>query len=117
MMKFISTIFFASLISCFATNAPAYTDHETAVIKVMNKAAGKTYDVSLPLNRDVQYEKLTIVAHTCKQTDPFQVENFFSFIEITKGSSKIFSGWMNKNEPGDNPVQDADYDVWLVRCE
>ena len=43
---------------------------------------------------------------------------FFMFIEIDKSDEgKIFSGWMSANEPGDNPLQNADYDLWLVKCE
>ena len=38
------------------------------------------------------------------------------FIEISQ-DSKIFSGWMSHNEPGNNPLQHPDYDLWLVGCE
>ena len=99
-------------------NALVYVDKNVAVVRILNKAAGKTQMVNLPVGQHTEFEKLAITVKSCKQTDPFQAENFFSFIEIYKTSEgKIFSGWMNANEPGENPLQNADYDVWLVKCE
>ncbi|MBR5904190.1 MAG: DUF2155 domain-containing protein, partial [Alphaproteobacteria bacterium] len=49
---------------------------------------------------------------------PFDAENFFVFLEIyTKSNNRIFSGWMNRNEPGQNPLQNETYDVWVEKCE
>ena len=107
------------LISLFVfTTAHAYVDRNNAVVTILDKASGKTYTTTLPVNTDVKYEKLNMVVRTCKQTDPFMAENAYMFIEITvNNNEKIFSGWMNKNAPGENPLQNADYDIWLVRCE
>ncbi len=97
--------------------ADAYVDRPNAVVRIMNKAAGKVQLVTLPVGKEVKYEKLNMTVRTCKQTDPFEAEDFFMFIEISKtDNGKIFSGWMSANEPGDNPLQNADYDVWLVNC-
>lgn len=109
-----------SLLAVFAVCpvANAYIDHENAVLRVMNKAAGKAYTVTAPVGRDTRFEKLHFTVRACKQTDPFQAEDFLAFVEISHGSGDlIFSNWMSRNEPGRNPVQNADYDVWLVKCE
>ena len=98
--------------------AHAYVNRESAALRVMNKAAGKVYSVVAPVGQTVQFEKLGITVRSCMQSDPFDAENFFAFVEISKtDEGKIFSNWMNANEPGDNPVQNADYDVWLAKCE
>ncbi len=100
------------------TNAYAFIDRGNAIITVLDKAAGKTYTMTIPVENDVKYEKLNLNVRACKQTDPFMPENAYMFIEITNNNNeKIFSGWMNKNAPGENPLQNADYDIWLVRCE
>lgn len=99
-------------------NALAYIDKNVAVVRILNKAAGKTQMVNLPVGQKTAFEKLDIIVRSCKQNDPFDAENFFAFVEIEKNTEgKIFSGWMNANEPGNNPLQNADYDVWLVKCE
>ncbi len=94
-----------------------FIEKNTAVIRFMNKAAGKTHTASLPVARKAQVEKLSVVVRACKQTGPYTAENFYMFVEIEKNGKKIFSGWMDRNEPGDNPLQDADYDLWLIKCE
>ncbi len=96
-------------------SADAYIDRETAVLRVMNKAAGKAHTIYVPVGARSSFEKLGIMVRTCKQTDPFQAEDFFAFIEVSQ-DSKIFSGWMSRNEPGNNPLQHPDYDLWLVEC-
>ncbi|MDW2958595.1 MAG: DUF2155 domain-containing protein [Alphaproteobacteria bacterium] len=98
--------------------ANAYVERENAVVRVMNKAAGKVQEIIIPAGQEVQFEKLYMNIRTCKQTDPFQAEDYWMFIEISeKDNGQIFGGWMSRNEPGQNPLQHADYDVWLVRCE
>ena len=99
-------------------HADAYIDHQTAVVRVLNKAAGKAQTVRVPVGYSVSFEKLGITARACKQTDPFDAENYFAFLEILDaGADQVFGGWMNRNEPGNNPLQNPDYDVWLVNCE
>ena len=101
----------------FISNSFSYIDKDTAVIRVLNKAAGKVQKIEIPLNKSIEYEKLTLTVKSCKQTDPFDAENFFMFIEIDKDpDGRIFSNWMNRNEPGENPLQNPDYDVWLEKC-
>ena len=96
----------------------AYIDKDFAVVRIMDKASGKTQVAKIPVNQTSQYNGLKISVKTCKQTDPFDAENFFGFLEIyTKSDERIFSGWMNRNEPGQNPLQDDVYDVWLEKCE
>ena len=111
-------IAFISVSMVGQVDALAYIDKKVAVVRILNKAAGKVQTVSLPIGQNTMFEKLNIMVRACKQNDPFDAENFFAFVEIEKNTEgKIFSGWMNANEPGDNPLQNADYDVWLVKCE
>ena len=109
-----------SIFLCFviSTNADAYIDRQSAVVRIMNKAAGKVQLVTIPVGQNAKYEKLNLLVRSCKQTDPFDAEDYFIFIEVSKDDNgKIFSGWMSANEPGDNPLQNPDYDLWLVKCE
>lgn len=111
-------IAFISVLMVGQVDALAYIDKNVAVVRILNKAAGKTQMVNLPVGQKTAFEKLDIIVRSCKQNDPFDAENFFAFVEIEKNTEgKIFSGWMNANEPGNNPLQNADYDVWLVKCE
>ncbi len=119
-MKCFKRILIAVFVCMLAVpqSAYSYIDHSVAVLRVLNKAAGKAQTVRVPVGYEVDFEKLTISVRSCKQTDPFNAENYFAFVEITENAKdQIFGGWMNRNEPGDNPLQNPDYDVWLVNCE
>lgn len=118
----VSKWMFLFIVPCFYLSvlnpANAYIEKKTAIVKVLNKAAGKTQTLSLPVGKTTEYEKLKLTVRSCKQTDPFQPEDFFMFVEISKNNEgKIFSNWMSRNEPGVDPLQNADYDLWLVNCE
>ena len=106
------------MVACALSDvAVAYISRNTASLRVMNKAAGKTYSIDIPVGDSSQFEKLNINVNTCKQTDPFDAEDYFTFLEIsTATDGLIFSNWMSRNEPGMQPLQSADYDVWLVKC-
>ena len=116
-MKKLLLVLFAVLTIGVTWNASAYVDRQNAVINIMDKASGKTHMFTVPVAQESKYEKLSFTVRACKQTDPFQAENAYMFIEIFQGTNQIFGGWMNKNAPGENPLQNADYDMWLVRCE
>ena len=99
-------------------SAHAYIDKSTAVLQVMNKAAGKTQTLRVGVGQPVGFEKLNILVRSCKQSDPFDAENFYAFTEIAKSDGdRIYGNWLDRNNPGKNPVQNPDYDIWLVRCE
>lgn len=111
-------IFFAFLFLIMPGVVNAYVERNVAVLRVMNKDAGKVQQINIPVGQEVQFEKIFINVRNCKQSDPFQAEDFFAFLEISEqDKGKIFSNWMSRNEPGQNPLQHPDYDVWLVKCE
>lgn len=113
-------IIFGAFAAFMTTNiAGAYTNRNTAVIQVMDKAAGKTQTLTVPVGQSAIFEKLKITVMSCKQSDPFRAENFYAFVEISRAAdgTKIFGNWMDRNNPGKNPVQNPDYDAWLVKCE
>ncbi len=98
--------------------AVAYIERENATLRIMDKVAGKVQSVVVPLGTPTVFGKLNIVVRSCKQTDPFDALDYFAFLEIsTTDDGQIFGNWMSRNEPGDNPLQHPDYDVWLEKCE
>ena len=106
-------------VMCLIPNmAGAFVKRDVAVVRVLNKDAGKVQEINIPVGSETQLEKLFINVRTCQQTDPFQAEDFFAFVEIAEsGKGQIYGNWMSRNEPGQNPLQHPDYDVWLVKCE
>ncbi len=98
--------------------ANAYVNKTNAVVRILNKDAGKVVEKIIPVGNSIAFEKLNITVRTCKQSDPFDALDYFSFLEIYDADDgRVFSGWMTRNEPGANPLQHPDYDVWLVQCD
>lgn len=117
-IKDMKKLFLCLLICLFPVVSGAYVERDNAVVRIMSKDAGKVQEHVIPVGAGMQFEKLQIDIRSCKQSDPFQAENYFAFIEIVESNKgQIFGGWMNRNEPGQNPLQHPDYDLWLVRCE
>lgn len=113
-MKKLFVIFFVMFPVC----VNAFVAEDSAVVRVMNKDAGKVQEVSVPVGQSIDFEKINITVRSCVQSDPFDAENYFAFIEVVEQENKkIFSNWMNRNEPGDKPLQHPDYDLWLVSCQ
>ena len=109
---------FALLLCVLPVVADAYIERNIAVLRIMDKDAGKVQQINIPVGNELQFEKIFINVRNCKQSDPFQAEDYFAFLEISdQDKGKFYSNWMTRNEPGQNPLQHPDYDVWLVRCE
>ncbi len=105
------------LISVMPVVANAYVEKTNAVVRILNKDAGKVVEKTIPVGGGINFEKLNITVRTCKQSDPFDAKDYFAFIEIFDEENQVFGGWMTRNEPGINPLQHPDYDVWLVKCD
>ena len=113
-MKKIIISLLLSVVPCVAS---AYIEKTNAIIRILNKDAGKVVEQNIAVGHGVKFEKLNIDIRTCKQSDPFDAEDYFAFVEIFDGENQVFGGWMTKNDPGKNPLQHPDYDVWVVKCE
>lgn len=112
------TLFCAFALCFIPHDSFSYVDKDSALLRIMDKAAGKTQVVPVKVGEIFNRDGLKIIVRDCKQTDPFDAENFFAFLEIyTKSDDRIFSGWMDRNEPGKNPLQNDAWDVWLDKCE
>jgi len=94
-----------------------FISKNSAIVQILTKQSGRTQTLTIPMNRPTEFEKIIINVRECLATDEFLPENFYMMVDITKRDHRIFSGWMSRNEPGQNPLQDPDHDLWLVRCE
>ncbi len=96
---------------------------KSATLQILDKPSGKTKTITIPLNHTEKFDKLSITALACYQTPEYRAEEHTVFLQIKKRTGadsrdqQIFSGWMYKNVPGQNPIQDDTYDVWLINCQ
>ena len=98
-------------------NPEEFIHRESAVVQILTKQSGRTQTLTIPVGEPTEFEKIIVTVRECLVTDEFLPENFYMMLDVMKREQQIFSGWMSRNEPGQNPLQDPDHDLWLVRCE
>jgi hypothetical protein len=93
-----------------------------AVLGVLNKRNGMAREVSLHPGEAARFGGLVIRLRACETTADWESEQLTgAFVQADKrgpdGSwHRIFSGWLYKETPSLNVVEDPLYDVWPKSC-
>jgi hypothetical protein len=93
-----------------------------AVLGVLNKRNGIARDVSLHPGQAVRVGDLIVRLRACDTTADWEPEQLTgAFVQADKrgtdgGWKRIFSGWLYKESPSLNVVEDPLYDVWPKSC-
>ncbi|MCL2369330.1 MAG: DUF2155 domain-containing protein [Alphaproteobacteria bacterium] len=113
---FFAVFFVLFAVASVATSSDEFIENQIAVVRVLHKPSVRVSVHEIPVGRDFAFSRLGMTVRACMTTQPFMAEDHFMFIEIARANNRIFSGWMTASAPGDNPLQDSEYDVWLVEC-
>jgi hypothetical protein len=93
-----------------------------AVIGMLNKRNGISRDVTLHPGQGVRWGNLIVRLRACETTADWEPEQLTgAFVQADKrgpdgGWRRIFSGWLYKESPSLNVVEDPLYDVWPKSC-
>ncbi len=93
-----------------------------AVLGMLNKRNGMTRDISLHPGEAVRFGDLIVRLRACETTadwEPEQLTGAFVQADVHGLDGRwrrVFSGWLYKESPSLNVVQDARYDVWPKSC-
>lgn len=99
-----------------------------AVIGLLNKRNGQTRDFELKPGEAVRFGKVVIRVRACEKTAPWETyQDQGAFVQLIvnqrpAGSNaaeqwtRIFSGWLFKENPAANIVQHPVYDIWVKEC-
>jgi hypothetical protein len=93
-----------------------------AVIGILNKRNGLARDLTLHPGQAARFGNLIVRLRACDQTADYEPEQLTgAFIQADKrgpdgGWRRIFSGWLYKETPSLNVVEDPLYDVWPKSC-
>lgn len=112
---------------CFGlfTCSPAraeYIDMNMAVLRTLDKVTGRTATINLKIGETAAFGTLNIKANVCKTKPPEETPENAAFLEIYNTErrdaqpNRIFSGWMFSSSPALSALENAVYDVWLVKC-
>lgn len=93
-----------------------------AVIGVLNKRNGMTRDISLHPGQAARFGNLVVRLRACESTADYEPEQLTgAFVQADKKGPdgrwrRVFSGWLYKETPSLNVVEDPLYDVWPKSC-
>ena len=93
-----------------------------AVIGMLNKRNGLSRDATLHPGQGVKWGDLIVRLRACETTADWEPEQLTgAFVQADKKSPdgswhRIFSGWLYKESPSLNVVEDPLYDVWPKSC-
>lgn len=93
-----------------------------AVLGVLNKRDGVSRDISLHPGQAVRIGNLVVRLRACDQTADWEPEKLTgAFVQADLQETggpwrRIFSGWLYKESPSLNVVENPYYDVWPKSC-
>ena len=96
-------------------------DKNTAKMQAMDKITGRVSVINVPINGEIKFGSLSIVARACKTRPAEETPDNFAFVDITDVTQEgdvvnIFKGWMISSSPATHAVEHPIYDVWLLQC-
>jgi len=89
-----------------------------AVLRGLDKLSGDTVDLTLAPGETGQVWRLKVTLDECRFPADNPASDAFAHLDISDPSrgSHLFSGWMIASSPALNPLDNARYDVWVLRC-
>ena len=104
--------------------APGTTpmNERVAVLGVLNKRNGIARDIRLKPGQAVRGKDLIVRLRACETTPPWEFDQLTgAFVQVDVqqpegGWDRVFSGWLYKESPSLNVVENRVYDVWVKSC-
>jgi hypothetical protein len=93
-----------------------------AVLGFLNKRNGETRDITMKPGEARRIGDAVVRLRACEHTAPWEQEQYTgAFVQLdVRGADRrwrrTFSGWLFKERPALNVVQDPIYDVWPKSC-
>ena len=94
----------------------------TAVIGLLNKRNGISRDLTLKPGQAVRAGNVVVRLRACEATAPWETQKLTgAFVQVDRLGlenkwRRVFSGWLYKESPSLNVVEDPVYDVWPKSC-
>ena len=94
-----------------------------AVLGILNKRNGIVQNVSLHPGQSVRWKDVIVRLRACEATAPWEEEKLTgAFVQVDvqrpdKNWGRVFSGWLYKESPSLNVVENPAYDVTPKSCE
>ena len=107
-----------------AADQPGVTPmaQRVAVLGLLNKRNGIVRDLTLRPGQAMRVKDVTVRLSACEASAPWEAEKLTgAFVQVDRQRPdgqwvRRFSGWLYKESPSLNVVEDPVYDVWVKSC-
>jgi hypothetical protein len=104
-----------------SAGASGWRGFDTAVLQTLDKVTGRVRTLEAPIDREVAFGALRIVARTCRKRPPEEPPESAAFLEIVERQQgeqvrSVFRGWMYASAPAVSAMDHAVYDIWVLDC-
>lgn len=111
-----------SILVCLGVSGPAVAQEtangNAAVVRALDRAAGRTADFTIPAGDTVAFGRISINVMQCRYPVDNPDGDAFAWLSVwdTDSATIHFDGWMIAASPALNAMDHSRYDVWLLRC-
>lgn len=97
-------------------------NERVAVLGILNKRNGIARDIRLKPGQAVRLDDLIVRLRACETTPPWEFDTLTgAFVQVDVQQpdgnwNRVFSGWLYKESPSLNVVENRVYDVWPKSC-
>jgi hypothetical protein len=101
--------------------ASGWRRFNTAVLQTLDKVTGRVRTLEAPVDREVAFGALRIVARTCRKRPPEEPPESAAYLDIAElrpgeQVQSVFRGWMFASAPAVSAMDHAVYDIWVLDC-
>lgn len=93
---------------------------EGAFLRGLDKLNGDVVDLELANGASAGFGQLRVEMGECRYPEDNATGEAYAFLTIYHGSDAaqpVFQGWMIASSPALNALDDARYDLWVLRCK
>ncbi|MCB2107093.1 MAG: DUF2155 domain-containing protein [Rhodobacteraceae bacterium] len=121
-IRTLSTILIAALQFAWLPAQATEIPMDTAVLRALDKVSARVSTLRAPVGVPIAFGRLEITAQRCLARPPEETPESSVLLDIYKQlgdtpREQVFHGWMFASSPDLSAMEDAVYDVWVLRCE
>ena len=89
-----------------------------AVLRGLDKVSGVTTDIDIRVGDTANFGRLSISLTDCRYPVADPASNAYAQLIVFSPADQrpIFDGWMIATSPALSALDDARYDIWVLRC-
>jgi hypothetical protein len=109
----------AALVLSSQAGAQQVSLGQGAVLRGLDKITGQVSDIEVANGAAAQLGRLQIELGECRYPEDNPAGNAYAYLTIYDEGAvdPVFSGWMIASAPALNALDNARYDVWVIRCK